>query len=201
MSGFTFAPDPPPRGHSYFEGLPEEFTRYRPSSKPPSDIYDALTSPLAQAVLDKALDSKSARQATLFVQRGVGRVYHSSPAAKVFINKVASTSLGRSVHGAAAISHVSKIVRTHGISTAGTLMVNNGRLLYRYTQGEVDRAEVLEGFLSEAIGMGGDMTGWMVAGSIAGAFACPPWGAVALGMVGSTLGRAAFQRICRAVRS
>lgn len=187
-----FAPKPTPKGYSYFEDATRQFQQELNKNKPPS--YDI---PI-KALIDECLKSKYAQHATAVVQKVVGAVY-MTPTGKFLINKVASTSLGKSVQGAAAISHVSKIVRSHGISNFGMMVYNDGKLLFRYYNGDINGSELGNELLMETTGQGGDMVGWMVGASIAGSLLCPPYGATVIALVGSMVGRMVVQSIARRV--
>ncbi|KAK4234559.1 hypothetical protein C8A03DRAFT_18558, partial [Achaetomium macrosporum] len=155
---------------------------------------DAVASAVERAFVDEVLNSPFARRSTVFVQKGV-RIAYQTPTGKYLINKVASTSLNKSVQGAAAISHVSKILRTRGITSVGAMFVNDGRVLYRYCNGEISEGEVVKGVFSETMGLGGDMMGWILGASLAAAFLFPPYGAVVTTTVGSMCGRMVGQSL------
>lgn len=182
----AFAPQPTPRGYSYFEDAPRDYQAglVRTEFSPTDAAYNFLT----EAIIDEYLRTQHARNATLVVQKGVSAL-HQTPAGKVFINKLASISLNKSVQGAAAVSHVSKIVRSHGISNFGVMLFNDGKLLVKYSRGNITGAELGHGVIGEALGQTGDMLGWMAGASIAATLACGPLGALAFAMIGSIAGR------------
>lgn len=190
----VFAPSPTPKGYSYLEDAPGDFQRWLGKNGPPSG--DAVTIAVREYILDEILKRKYARHATTFVQKGVG-AFHKTPSGKFLINKVASVSLNKSVEGAAAISHVSKIIRTHGISNFGVMVYNDGRLLFRYCNGDVNGAELDKELFGETMGQCGNMLEWMVGASIAASFVCAPFAAAAIAMAGSMAGRVIGQSVAR----
>ncbi|KAM0425996.1 hypothetical protein ACHAPT_008625 [Fusarium lateritium] len=153
----VFAPEPTPRGYSYFVDAPRDW--WAGPSRTESSSTDAAYKFLTEAAIDELLKTQHARNATLFVQKAVSAL-HQTPAGKVFINKLASVSLNNSVQGAAAISHVSKITRTHGISSFGTMLFNDAKLLVKYTRGDITGAELGDEIIGELLGQTGDMLGW-----------------------------------------
>ncbi len=121
---------------------------------------------------------------------------------KFLIEKTATVSLGKTVQGAAAISHVSKTVRTHVISCFGVMVYNEGKLLRSYCKGDIDGAELGNRLLNETMGQGGDMHGWMLGSAFAATLLCGPLAAAACALGGSMVGRwfgpslfGAFKRI------
>jgi hypothetical protein len=182
----SFAPNPTPRGYSYFEDAPRDFWQEVDKNKPPSN--DAITIAIREGIVDQILKGEYGRYATTFVQPWVAAVYKTPPG-KLLVNNIASVSLGKSVQGAAAISHVSKVIRTHGISSFGVMVYNDGKLLYEYCKGNINGAEFGKGLFGETMDQSGDMLGWMVGASIAASIACGPLGAAAFAIAGSTVGR------------
>ncbi|KAH8685467.1 hypothetical protein BGZ60DRAFT_522756 [Tricladium varicosporioides] len=155
----SFAPKSTPKGYSYLEDAPRYLQRELEKNKPPSG--DTIANIITEAFLDEILKGKYARQATTFVQKGVGAVYKTSTG-RTLINKITSTSLNKSVQGAPAISHVSKIARSHGISTFGVMVYNDGKLFIRYCNGNIRGTEFGKELFTETMGQSGDMLGWMI---------------------------------------
>ncbi|KAH7465195.1 hypothetical protein FOMA001_g17321 [Fusarium oxysporum f. sp. matthiolae] len=152
----SFVPEPTPRGYSYLEDAHQYYKDKRDNARfPPADF---VTIGLRDIIVDEISKGKYGRWATLFVQDGVA-TFHKTSSGKFLINKVASVSLNRSVQGAAAISHVSKVIRTHGISNLGAMVYNDGKLLHRYYKGDINMTELYAGLLGEVGGQGGDMLG------------------------------------------
>jgi hypothetical protein len=79
------------------------------------------------------------------------------------------------------------------------MVVNDGRLLYKYCKSEISGVEAVNGVFSELVGMGGDMAGWMMGESLAASFLLPPYGAAMATMFGSMAGRAVGQWLARAL--
>jgi hypothetical protein len=188
-----FGPKPMPKGYSYVEDLPGHFHREINKKNPSSN---SLFGPAVEAAIEEILKGEHARQATVFVQKQVGS-YYNTRAGKFLVDKVASASLNKSVHGAAAISHVSKIIRTHGISNFGIMIYNDGKLLTKYCRGDINGADLGEGLFVEAIGQSGDMFGWMAAASLAASLACPAWGVAVMTFAGATMGRSVGQTFAK----
>ncbi|KAJ9130476.1 hypothetical protein NKR23_g12177 [Pleurostoma richardsiae] len=182
------APNSTPRGYSYFEDGPRDFQQMLDKNKPPTDVNVATL--IQEAVLDEILKGKYARQATTFVQKGVGSLY-TTPTGKLLVDRVASVSLNKSVQGAATIGHVSKILRAHGISSFGTMVFNDSKLLIRYYKEDINGAESGKGLFKETMGQSGDMLGWIFGTSIAATLLCGPIGVAAIAFAGSVIGRMA----------
>lgn len=189
-----FVPDPQPRGYSYYEDFVRDWKAKKGEWDIPSD--DFIVTGIRDMAIENVLKSAYARQTTIFVQKGVRFVYKTPPG-KILINKIASTSLNGSVQGAAAISHVSKVVRSHAIANFGMMIYNDGMLLRDYWDGEIDGTEFGQGLFTETLAQGGDMVGWMVGASIAATFLCGPFGAAACAVVGSVVGRGIGQSLAR----
>ena len=107
--------------------------------------------------------------------------------------------MNKSVQGAAAISHVSKIVRTHGISNFGSMIYNDGKLLIDYYNGDISGVTLSKELFVETMGQSGDMLGWMIGGFLAASFLCPPYGAAVIAFAGSAVGRIVVQSVARAI--
>ncbi|KAI1839918.1 hypothetical protein JX266_013877 [Neoarthrinium moseri] len=176
----VFAPTPTPTGYSYLEDAPCDY--FNPKNGPSMNI----TALIQEAVLDEILKGRHARRATILVRKGVTGLY-KTPTGKLLVDRVASVSLNKSVQGAAAISHVSKIMRSHGISSFGTMVFNDGKLLMRYCEGDINGTEFGKELFKETMGQSGDMMGWMIGASVAAILVCGPFGAAATAFAGSAI--------------
>ncbi len=205
-----FMPKEKSKGYSYFEFKPGDldYQSYPGSfnfQKYGLEILDDIPAPVRDAVVDQILRTKHARHATTFVWQYVRAVY-KIPGGKDFIHKVARCSLDRPIHGAAAISHVSKVVRSHAIAGLGGMVYDHGKLLVRYARGDIDGAELGKGVFVGTMGHGGDMIGWTIGSSIAAYFTasllCPPLipvAAAVAGLAGSAGGRGVTELLARYV--
>jgi hypothetical protein len=147
MATFNFAPSPtqPPKGYSHIEDEPrwlEGILNERRYSEKSSG--DAASEAFQRFLLDQLLDSQYAQSATTFVKPWVAAAYHSSPAGKTFVDKVASMSLHKSVQ---AINQVSRISRTHRITNIGYAVLNNGRVCTSTTRGRLTETRKSEALL------------------------------------------------------
>ncbi|KAK4171006.1 hypothetical protein QBC36DRAFT_368511, partial [Triangularia setosa] len=120
---------------------------------------------------------------------------------KLFINKLASKSLNKSVGGGAAVNHVSKLLRVRTIGNLLTIVWNSGKLLYACYKGKIGAIEVFRGIFVEVLTRGGDMAGWLIGGTVA-SWLFPGFGivsAIAIPLIGSTLGGIAGEKLGKAI--
>jgi hypothetical protein len=78
------------------------------------------------------------------------------------------------------------------------MVFNDGKLLVRYCNGDINGAQFGKGLFAETMGQGGDMLGWAIGASIASFLLCGPVGAAAIAMVGSAIGRSVGQSLAQA---
>jgi hypothetical protein len=97
---------------------------------------------------------------------------------------------GNGIYGAAATSHVSKLLRGNIVTGVATTLVISSVDFVRLFQGEVSGAQVFKNVTSTASSVAGGTGGWM-AGAMAGAAVgsvIPVVGTTAVGLVGGLIG-------------
>ena len=142
----------------------------------------AWVSSIIAAQLGRTGVEQSLRGATDWVVKGMG-----AKAASWFANGLRS---GNSIYGAAAASHVSKLLRGNIVTGIATTLVISSADFVRLFKGRVSGAQVFKNVAITASGVAGGTGGWM-AGAAAGAAAgsaIPVIGTVAGGIVGGLLG-------------
>ncbi|KKP07693.1 hypothetical protein THAR02_00229 [Trichoderma harzianum] len=196
----AFVPESKPKGYSYFEDGARDWQQKTEEGKDMRSIESILSDVAREAILDEVLKLKPARVATTVVQKGI-RHFYDTPGGKIFIEKFASVSLGKSVYGAAALSHVSKVVRSHGISNFGIMLINDGKLFHNYINGDIDGSQLGRGLWKELTGSCGDLLGWSIGAGLAAALVLNPWGATMCTFVGSNVGRLSGQYLAALLTS
>lgn len=136
---------------------------------------------ITSVVSSQLLRTQTARAGTILAREGV-KSAAKTKVGKIAIEKIASASLGKAVYGAAAVNHVSKLLRSNAITGAVTVSVLTLPDLYRASISKnTSWAQVGKNLVVNASGVAAGTAGWM-GGSIAGA---------ALGSVVPVLGTAA----------
>jgi len=136
------------------------------------------------------LRTKAARMGTVFVRAGLKHV-NKTTLGKSVIGKIAEVSLGKPVHGAAAVNHVSKLLRSNAITGAVTVTVLTVPDLYRASiSGRASWAQLSKNLVVNATGVAASLGGW-TGGAVAGATigsAVPGVGTAVGGVAGGILG-------------
>jgi len=136
------------------------------------------------------LRTQTARVGTVVMRSGVKQIAKTK-LGKSAIHKIAEVSLGKSVSGAAAVNHVSKLLRSNAITGAVTVSVMTLPDLYKASiSGSVSWAQVGKNLVVNATSIAGGTAGWAggaVLGASAGSFV-PVVGTVAGGVVGGLIG-------------
>ena len=155
-----------------------------------SGIQASGTAFITSVVSSQLLRTQTARAATIIAREGV-KSAAKTKVGKVLIEKVASASLGKSVHGAAAVNHVSKLLRSNVITGAVTVGVLTLPDLYRASISKnISWAQVGKNLVVNISGVAAGTAGWaggMAAGAALGSV-LPVLGTVAGGVVGGILG-------------
>jgi len=81
-------------------------------------------------VTAQVLRTRAASVGTVVTRKGVKAVA-STPTGKAAVEKLAQASLGKAIHGAAAVNHVAKLMRTNAISSVISTAVTSTPDLYR----------------------------------------------------------------------
>lgn len=136
------------------------------------------------------LRTQTARIGTVVARQGVKQVAKTK-LGRAAIEKIAEASLGKAVSGAAAVNHVSKLLRSNVITGAVTVTVMTLPDLYKASiSGSISWAQVGKNLVVNASSIAGGTAGWtggMAAGASIGS-AIPGLGTVAGGIVGGLVG-------------
>lgn len=136
------------------------------------------------------LRTQTARASTILVRSGLKGVAKTG-LGKTAIEKVAHASLGKAVHGASAVNHVSKLLRSNAITGVVTVTVLTLPDIYRATiNGSASWAQVGKNLVVNATGVAAGTAGWLggaALGAAAGS-AVPVVGTVVGGVVGGLAG-------------
>jgi hypothetical protein len=128
----------------------------------------SATAFITSVVSSQLLRTQTARAGTILIRGGL-KTAVKSKAGKVAIEKIASASLGKTVHGAAAVNHVSKLLRSNAITGAVTVTVLTLPDLYRASISKnTSWAQVGKNLVINASGVAAGTAGWM-GGAVAGA--------------------------------
>ena len=110
-----------------------------------------------------------------------------TPAGKEVARRIATGSLGKSVAGAAAVNHVSKLLRTNAITAAVAAVVTSTPDFYRAIfKRSISWRQFAKNTAINAAGVVTGTTGWIGGAAIGSAF--PGIGTVAGGLVGGIVG-------------
>ena len=110
-----------------------------------------------------------------------------TPAGKEVARRIATGSLGKSVAGAAAVNHVSKLLRTNAITAAVAAVVTSTPDFYRAIfKRSISWRQFAKNTSINAAGVVTGTTGWIGGAAIGSAF--PGIGTVAGGLVGGIVG-------------
>ena len=161
-------------------------------------MKDALNSALASGsatlvtgiVGAQLLRTRAAAIGTVSVRSGV-RVASRTTLGRATIHRIASGSLGRGVHGAAAINHVSKLLRSNAVIGAVAAAVTCTPDFYRAAFARsISWQQFMKNTSVNIAGVAGGIGGWMggvAAGAAVGSVVPGPGTAVG-GIVGGILG-------------
>ena len=161
-------------------------------------MKDALNSALASGggtlvtgVLGvQLLRTRVAAIGSVSVRRGV-RAASRTPLGRAAIHRIAAGSLGRGVHGAAAIGHVSKLIRSNAITGAVVTAVTCTPDFYRAAFARsISRQQFIKNTSVNIAGVAGGIGGWLggaAAGAAIGSVVPGPGTAVG-GIIGGVLG-------------
>lgn len=156
-------------------------------------LASSATSFIAGVLTAQMMRTTLARQSTVLARHGVKAVAKTELGKKA-INAIAKASLGKSVSGAAAINHVSKLLRTNFITGAVTTITITTPDLYRAAVSKsTSWAQVGKNLIVNGAGVGAGMGGW-AGGAALGATvgsAIPGVGTAAGAVVGGVVGAVA----------
>lgn len=176
------------------------FARYRWSGL---SEKDALTCSLSDAIQtggiamltsvcsSQIMRTPVASTLTRVVRPGVRAIYKSSNIGKTAIEKLAEMTAGKTLHGAAAINSVSKLLRSNIITSCVSTAVITAPDFYRAAvSGSISWAQFGKNLCVNGAGVAGGAGGW-IGGAAAGAAAgsiVPGIGTAVGGIIGGVLG-------------
>jgi hypothetical protein len=147
-------------------------------------LESVWSSMLVGVLTSQVLRTQSARMGTILV-RPVVRIIYKTSMGKVFIEKLAAATLGKSVYGASATNFASKLLRSNIITAAITGAVLTAPDFYRsFFENSQSWAQFLKNLSVTAGGLAGGGAGW-VAGAMVGATIGGPVGATIGGVIGA----------------
>jgi outer membrane lipoprotein SlyB len=161
-------------------------------------INEAISSALASGskslvtgiAAAQLLRSRAAAVGTVLVRDGIKGVYSTS-LGKTVIEKIAAASLGKSIYGAAALNHVSKLLRSNVVtSTIATVVITTPDFYRVAVARNISWGQFGKNLLINISGIAGGTGGWF-AGAALGATlgsAVPVIGTAVGGFVGGILG-------------
>ena len=144
------------------------------------DAFDSgLMALVAHVASAQLLRTKAAALGTVAARQGVRAIARTTPG-KVIIESIARASLGKAVHGAAAVNHVSKLLRSNAVTGSVTVVVSCTPDFYRAAfDGSISWQQFIKNSVVTLAGVAGGIGGWM-----AGAAAGTPLGPVGATIVG-----------------
>ena len=161
-------------------------------------IKDATMAALGCAVLSSSTMILTGVVSAQLLRTGIGafgatsvrngvKVLSRTPAGKDVARQIATGSLGKSVAGAAAVNHVSKLLRTNAITAAVAAVVTSTPDFYRAIfKRSISWRQFAKNTSINAAGVVTGTTGWIGGAAIGSAF--PGIGTVAGGLVGGIVG-------------
>ncbi len=145
---------------------------------------------VTSVVASQLMRTQSARVGTVVIREGVKQVAKTK-AGKVTIQAIAEASAGKALHGAAAVNHVSKLLRNNAITGVVTTTVLTAPDVYRAViEKNTSWAQVGKNLMVNGSGVAAGAAGWM-GGAAAGAAlgsAVPLLGTAIGGVVGGIAG-------------
>lgn len=123
--------------------------------------------------------------------RGILKGGASGRVGKIAIEKLAAASLGKAVYGAAALNHVSKLLRSNVITSVVTTAVITTPDFYRaMITKRISRKQFSKNFIVNVSGIGAGLLGWIGGAIVGGAIGSvvPFIGTAIIGFIGGMIG-------------
>ena len=161
-------------------------------------IKDATLAALGCAVLSSSIMILTGVVSAQFLRTGIGasgatsirngvKAISRTPAGKEVVRRIATGSLGKSVAGAAAVNHVSRLLRTNAITAAVAAVVTSTPDFYRAVfKRSISWQQFAKNTTINAAGVVTGTAGWIGGAAIGSAF--PGIGTVIGGLVGGVVG-------------
>jgi outer membrane lipoprotein SlyB len=154
-------------------------------------LLSAGTSFVGGMVTSQLLRTKAARQATVFVKKGI-KIIADTDWGRIAVDKIASAAADKPLSGAAATNYLSKLVRSNVITGAVTTVVITGPDIYRAAFSKnTSWAQVGKNLLVNGVGVAGGTAGWTggaAVGAMAGTAILPGPGTAIGGAIGALAG-------------
>ena len=157
-------------------------------------LQEALATGLKTLVVHVAsaqlLRTNAAALGTVATRQGVRTIARTAPGRKC-IEAIASASLGKVVHGAPAVNHVSKLLRSSAVTGTVMVIVDCGPDFYRAAfDGSISWQQFTKNLVVSSAGVGGGIGGWMAGASVGAKVgtAIAPGLGTAIGAVGGAVG-------------
>ena len=150
-------------------------------------LQEALATGLKTLVVHvisaQLLRTNAAASGTVAIRQGVCTIARA-PLGKKCIEAIASASLGKTVHGASAVNHVSKLLRSNTVTGTVTVIVDCTPDFYRVAfDGSISWQQFTKKLVSSIAGVGGGIGGAM-AGAVVGSTIAPGPGTTIGAVVG-----------------
>jgi len=153
---------------------------------------------VAGVITSQLLRTKLAAKGTVLARHGV-KVIAKTEIGKKAIEQIAKASLGKSIHGVAAINHVSKLLRTNIITATITTIITTGPDFYKaLIEESITWEQLFKNLFVNAASIGGGIMG-AETGAAIGTAICPVIGTVIGGVIGGLLGGFLAQSTVKAV--
>ena len=137
-------------------------------------------------VTAQMLRTRGATLGYVVMRSGVKKIY-KTPVGKMAIEKIAKASLGKAVYGAAAYTHVAKLMRSNAITSTITTTVTTAPDVYRVVIAHsISWPQFGKNLAINASGVATGVGGWMGGAAIGTAFG--PIGTVIGGLIGAIAG-------------
>ena len=170
-----------------------------------SSIQSGASSVIAGVVGAQLLRTSAAGIGAANVRIGV-RAVADTNVGRAAVHRIAAGSLHKGVYGAAAVNHVSKLLRTNVITGAATAAVTCAPDFYRAAfDGSISWKQFMKNAAVNTAGVGGGLVGWMggaAAGAAVGSVLPGPGtaiGGVVGGIVGGLAGGIGAHKISKGV--
>ena len=160
------------------------------------ELAAASKSVITNAVAAPLLRAQAARSFTIVIS-GSLKGFSRTLLGKAAINRIATVSLGKSVHGAAALSCFSKLLRSNVIISVVTLVGLTMPDLYRAAwTGSITWKQFSRNLLVNVASLTAGVSGWMAGAALGSALgsAVPGLGTVLGGVLGGLIGTVAGDR-------
>jgi hypothetical protein len=155
-----------------------------------SAISIGSTSLITGVIAAQVLRTKVAAMGTVIARDLIKGVVQTQ-IGKAAVEKIAAASLGKAVYGAAAVNHVSKLLRSNVITSAvATVIISTPDFYQAAISNQISWAQFGKNLAVNASGVAGGAAGWMGGAALGAAIGSglPIVGTVAGGVIGGLVG-------------